>query len=78
MIMSSFFAGVPGVSIYLDDIVVHGPNVSIHDERLCQVFCKLAQHILTFNEKKCIFAVPEIAFVGFRLSAHGISPLQSN
>ena len=56
--------------------MVHGPNISIHDERFCQVVHNLAQHNLTLNEKKCIFAMLEIEFVGFRLSAHGISPRQ--
>ncbi|KAG1938978.1 retrotransposable element [Pimephales promelas] len=33
---------------------------------------------LTLNPEKCCFAAPAIDFVGFRLSAKGISPLQSN
>ena len=77
-VMVSVLAGIPGVAIYLDDIVVHGPTTGVHDERLNRVFAALAKHTLTLNTEKCVLAVPEIEFVGFRLSAGGITPLQSN
>ena len=77
-VMVSVLAGIPGVAIYLDDIVVHGPTTNVHDERLNRVFAALAKHTLTLNTEKCVLAVPEIEFVGFRLSAGGITPLQSN
>ena len=77
-IMASIFAGIPGVAIYLDDIVVHGATVESHDERLHRVFSALAKHHLTLNGEKCVFAAPAIEFVGFRLSADGIYPLHSN
>ena len=76
--MVSVLAGIPGVAIYLDDIVVHGPTADVHDDRLNRVFAALAKHALTLNTEKCVFSVPEIEFVGFRLSASGITPLQSN
>ena len=51
----------------LDDIVVHGINAATHDE-----------HHLMLNTDKCVFVASVINYVGFRLSAGGISPLQSN
>ncbi|KAL0150690.1 hypothetical protein M9458_053994, partial [Cirrhinus mrigala] len=78
MVMTTVLAGIPGVVIYLDDIVVHGPTVDIHNERLNKVFDTLAKHNLTLNAEKCLFAVPVIELVGFKLSEQGISPLQSN
>lgn len=77
-IMASIFAGIPGVAIYLDDIVVHGATVEGHDERLHRVFSAMAKHHLTLNGEKCVFAAPAIEFVGFRLSAGGTYPLHSN
>ena len=77
-IMASIFAGIPGVAIYLDDIVVHGATVESHDERLHRVVSALAKHHLTLNGEKCVFAAPAIQFVGFRLLADGIYPLHSN
>ncbi|KAJ8346671.1 hypothetical protein SKAU_G00280720 [Synaphobranchus kaupii] len=77
-IMATIFAGIPGVVIYLDDIVVHGATPAVHDERLARVLDVLASHNLTLNGEKCIFAVPAIEFVGFRVTADGLSPLHSN
>ena len=76
-IMASIFAGIPGVAIYLDNIVVHGATVESHDECLHRVFSALAKHHLTLNGEKCVFAAPAIEFVGFRLSADGIYALHS-
>ena len=77
-IMSTIFAGIPGVVIFLDDIVVHGSTAAIHDQRLTQVLDTLVSHALTLNGEKCIFSASEVEFVGFRLSPEGLSPLHSN
>ncbi|XP_062373903.1 uncharacterized protein K02A2.6-like [Sardina pilchardus] len=77
-IMASILAGIPGVAAYLDDIVVHGTTTAVHDERLHRVFKALAEHHLTLNGDKCVFGASVIEYVGFRLSAEGISPLHSN
>ncbi|KAJ8353420.1 hypothetical protein SKAU_G00209870 [Synaphobranchus kaupii] len=69
---------IPGVVIYLDDIVVHGPTPALHDEHLHQVLSVLAKHNLTPNEEKYVYSVAAIEFVGFRLTAEGLSPLHSN
>ncbi len=77
-IMVSVLAGIPGVALYLDDVVIHGPTTESHDERLSRVFAALAKHKLTLNSEKCVLSAPTIKYVGFRLSADGITPLQSN
>ena len=77
-IMSTIFAGIPGVVIFLDDIVVHGSTPAIHDQRLTRVLDTLASHNLTLNGEKCIFSAPDVEFVGFRLTPEGLSPLHSN
>lgn len=77
-IMDTIFAGIEGVVVYLDDIVVHGVTSILHDDRLSRVLDVLASHNLTLNEEKCIFAAPNIEFVGFRLTAASRSPLHFN
>ena len=77
-VMSTILAGVPGTAVYLDDIVVHGPDQATHDARLHRVFVALTKHHLTLNGEKCLFSVPTVDFIGFRLSADGIAPLSSN
>ena len=51
-IMASILAGIPGVAIYLDNIIVHGINSATHDERLQKVFTALAEHYLMLNTDK--------------------------
>ncbi|KAJ8352061.1 hypothetical protein SKAU_G00235370 [Synaphobranchus kaupii] len=54
-IMATIFAGIPGVVIYLDDIVVHGATAAVHNERLARVLDVLASHNLergTLNGEK--------------------------
>ena len=67
-VMVTVVAGVPGVAIYMDDIVVHGPDRPTHDQRLNKVFQRLHHHNLTVNVEKCTFAVSEVPFVGHRIS----------
>lgn len=77
-IMATIFAGIPGVVVYLDNIVVHGGTSPLHDDHLSRVLGVLAEHNLTLNEEKYIFAAPAIEFVGLRLTANGLSQLHSN
>ena len=77
-IMSTILAGIPGIAVYLDDIVVHAPDQATHDAHLHRVFEALTKYHLTLNTDKCIFAAPTVDFLGFRLSAEGIVPLSSN
>lgn len=55
------------MAIYFDDIVIHWATIGSHDECLQRVFCGMAEHHLTLNEEKCVFATPAIEFVGFCL-----------
>lgn len=77
-VMATIFAGIPGVAVFLDDIVVHASDVQTHNDRLSRVVSALMAHNLTLNGEKCTFAASAIDFVGFRLTSRGISPLQSN
>lgn len=50
-IMTTIFAGKLGVVVFLDDIVVHGATLAVHDERLARVLDVLTRHTLTLNEE---------------------------
>lgn len=77
-VMTTILAGIPGVAVFLDDIVVHAPDVQTHNDRLSRVASALMAHNLTLNGEKCTFAASAIDFVGYRLTSRGIAPLQSN
>lgn len=61
-IMVSVFTGIPGVAIYLDDIMVHGSTPNVHGECLHSVILALAKHYLTLNGEKYMFSTSTIDF----------------
>lgn len=77
-IMSLILAGIQGVSIYLDDVVVHALSTVLHDARLKQVFQRFERHGVTLNSEKCMFGVEKVKFLGFRLSKEGIALIMSH
>ena len=51
--MQAIIGEIPGVTIYQDDIVIHGQNNSQHDERLMLVLERLLNAGIRLNRKKC-------------------------
>ena len=47
----------------MDDIVVHGATMEVHDRRLKDVFQHLKDFNLVLNQQKCQVGVPEIEFL---------------
>jgi hypothetical protein len=44
----------------------------------CLLFAILAANGLALNLEKCIFTIPELDFLGHRISVAGVAPLQEN
>lgn len=75
-LMTSLLAGIPGVSILLDDVVLCGKNVEQHDQRLEMVLQRLQKAGLRVNKSKCMFAVKSVEFLGFIIDEFGIHPCE--
>lgn len=73
-IMTEMLAGIDGVIVYIDDIVVAGRTLEEHDSRLNQVLSVLTQNNARLNQQKCVFRVKELEILGFKVSGLGISP----
>lgn len=73
-LMSSLLAGIPGVAVLLDDIVVTGRGINEHNMRLEKVLDRLQKAGLRLNKKKCKFAADSIKFLGFVIDECGIHP----
>lgn len=76
-VMESVVAGLEGVVVYLDDIMVWGRNPEEHDRRLKALLCRLQDYGILLNKEKCVFDVPQLEFLGHELSSSGIRPTQS-
>lgn len=72
--ISTAFAGTERVDNISDDIIVHGPDQTKHDQRLHKTMERLRQHGLTLNVDKCLFNVDRLVFMGILLSEKVIGP----
>jgi len=72
--ISQILEGIPGVVVHVDDILVNGSTKKEHDTRLREVLKRLQQAGITLCIRKCKFGVPEVTFLGHRLTANGIYP----
>ena len=61
------------VRIYMDDLLVPSTSLDTHVKKLRQVYEVLRRHNLRVKKPKCVFARPEVEFLGHVLQAGGIS-----
>lgn len=76
-VMESIIAGLKGVVVYLDDLLVTGSTQEEHDERLEKLLLRLASYGILLNKEKCIFNATCLEFLGYELSDEGIKPKES-
>ena len=70
-VIHTLFAHLEGVDTLMDDIIVWGSNKEEHDKRLEKVM-ETAQRVgLKLQKEKCEIAIPELTFLGDKISASG-------
>ena len=70
--------GLEFVFSFLDDDGVFSKSKEEHWTHLRALFAILVANGLALNLEKCVFAVPELDFLGHRISAAGVAPLRDN
>lgn len=60
--------------VYLDDVIIFSTDPESHVDRLREVFGRLRAANLKIKPSKCRLMQKEVAFLGHRVSANGISP----
>ena len=60
---------------YTDDILVFSHSPQEHDQHLHILFTQLQNYSILLNPSKCVFRVPEISFLGYKISSIGSQPL---
>lgn len=69
--------GIPGVEVFIDDVLIHGKTVEEHNVRLRLVFEKLRLIGMRLNESKCQIGKREVNYLGHVLSERGLTPMNS-
>jgi hypothetical protein len=56
-LMSTVLSGMQGLKclVYLDDIIVFGETLRVHNDKLREVFARLRMHNLNLQPDKCEF-----------------------
>ncbi len=73
--MEHLFQGIPGVVVYLDDILITGEDEVSHLRTLESVLARLSETGLKVKRSKCLFMAPTVTFLGHRIDAEGLHPL---
>ncbi|KAL8565639.1 hypothetical protein ACOMHN_063470 [Nucella lapillus] len=69
--MTRILEGLDGVVCHMDDILIHAPDQTTHDERLKAVLSRLDSAGLTLNDK-CDFRKTTITFLGHIIDGNGV------
>ncbi|XP_055633240.1 uncharacterized protein K02A2.6-like [Toxorhynchites rutilus septentrionalis] len=76
-VIECIVAGLDGVVVYLDDVMVFGRSQKEHDERLDALLYRLKKYEILLNKDKCVYNVDRLEFLGHELSGNGIRPTES-
>ncbi len=75
--MDRVLAGLAFSFVCLDNIIIASPSMEQHQQDVGEVFRQLQAVGLFISFQKCTFAVPEVDFLGHRVSASSFAPLPS-
>ncbi|XP_029165366.1 uncharacterized protein K02A2.6-like [Nylanderia fulva] len=70
--IENILGDIPGVSVFLDDIKITGPDENTHMCRLEQVLSRLADANIRINEEKSEFFKDSILYCGYKINKSGI------
>ena len=74
--MECMLRGIPHVCVYLDDILITGGDDAEHNDNLSEVLDRLDKGGLRLNAGKCHFKQKSVSYLGFRIDADGLHPLE--
>ncbi|CAH8676807.1 unnamed protein product [Schistosoma haematobium] len=77
-IMDTMLANLPGVAVYLDDVIVTGSSKSELFNRLDTVLTKISECGFYLKEEKCTFFMNSVKYLGFVFDKNGRRPDPEN
>ncbi len=75
--MENLLQGIPGVCIYIDDILITGHTEEEHLEHLTEVLTRLSKAGLTLKKAKCSFFLDSVEYLGHIISKDGLHTSES-
>ena len=75
-VMENVLQGIENVIVYLDDILLSSTTESDHLKLIDQVLERLEKAGLRARKDKCQFFVPSVTYLGHKIDAEGLHPLQ--
>lgn len=73
-IMDGLVAGIPGVVVFIDDLLITAPTEEEMWERVRLVLARLQAVELRLRRDKCQFDVSSLDFLGYHVSSEGVRP----
>lgn len=70
--IENLLQGIPGVAIFIDDIVITGESNEVHLSRLEEVLRRFKEHNITLNVQKCGFFLESVNYCGYTLDKNGV------
>ena len=70
-VMECLLKGIPGVIVYLDDILITGSSTEEHLATLDKVFQMLQDAGLKLKQNKCVFLATSVTYLGHRPDTQG-------
>jgi hypothetical protein len=72
--MTAVLSGIQGIRclVYLDDVVIFGPNLETHNDRLREVFSRMRNYNLKLQPDKCEFVRKELSYLGHVIGPMGV------
>lgn len=67
------FSDIPGVQMYIDDIIIAASNKKEHDQILSKVIERARKYNIKFNHNKIQYCANEVKYLGYIISNQGIS-----
>lgn len=74
--ISQILQGIPGVSVFLDDVEITGPDDKTHLARLHEVLRRFQSYNMRINLSKCVFFADSIEYCGYVVDCKGIHKME--
>ena len=71
-VMENLLQGIPGVCVYIDDILVTGSTQQEHLGNPAQVLDRLGSAGMRLKKEKCAFLLPFVTYLGHVITAQGL------